>query len=53
MEINEKTDEAVKSKAMIDVNSSTRVFCVLSVRCREVMIKRQNPSKLADVPNMC
>ena len=53
MEINEKTDETVKSNAISDVNSSIRLFCVLFVRCRDVMMKRQNPSRLADVPSIC
>ena len=53
MEINEKTDEIVKSIAIMDVNSSTKLLSALFVRCSDVIINRQKPSKLADVANMC
>ncbi len=53
MEIKEKIDEIVNINAIIDVNSSMRVFSVLFVICKEVMINRQKPNKLEDVPRIC
>ena len=37
----------------MEVNSSMSVFSVLVVKCREMIINRQNPSKLAAVAKMC
>lgn len=38
---------------MIEVNSSIKLFSTLLETCKEVIIKRQNPSKLAEVFKMC
>lgn len=46
-------DETVRNNATTEVNSSTRLFSVLSERCNEVMTNRQNPSRLADVLKIC
>ena len=53
IETNESREEIVKGSAMIDVNSSMRLFSVLFVRWREVITKSQNPSKFAEVPKIC
>lgn len=45
--------ESVSSNAIIDVNSSIKVDAALSVICKEVITKRQNPKRLAAVLNMC
>jgi hypothetical protein len=53
IDINENRDDNVNNNAMMVVHSSINVTSVLLARCRDVSIKRQNPSKLADVPRMC
>lgn len=53
IETNDKTEEAIKIKATMEVNSSISEFSVLSVKCSEVIINKQNPSKLDAVPKIC
>jgi len=53
METNEKEHEMVSSNATNEVNSSIRFVSVLLAICSEVMTKRQNPNRFADVPNIC
>jgi hypothetical protein len=53
IEINDKTDEMVKIRATIDVNSSINEFSDLLVKCKEVIMNKQKPSRLAAVPKMC
>lgn len=53
IEKKDNREEMVSNKAITEVNSSTRLFFVLSVIWSEVITKRQNPSKLADVLRIC
>lgn len=53
MEINDNTDEIVKNKATTEVNSSIRKFCAWLVRCSEVIMTRQKPSRFAEELRMC
>jgi hypothetical protein len=53
IEIKENIEEIVRKNATTEVNSSIRELSVLSVKCSEVMINKQNPSKLAEVFNIC
>lgn len=53
MDINENTDDKVKAIAMIEVNSSTKLFSVFFAKCIDVMINRQKPSRFADVAKIC
>ncbi|MCU7550704.1 hypothetical protein OCK74_16420 [Chitinophagaceae bacterium LB-8] len=53
IEMNEKVEERVSSKAIREVNSSMIVFAVLLVKCNDVRTIKQNPSKFAAVPKMC
>jgi hypothetical protein len=53
METNEKRQEKVNNTAKIRVNSSIKTLSVLSAMCNEVITKRQNPSKLAEVFKIC
>jgi hypothetical protein len=53
METNEKRQEKVNKTAKTKVNSSINSLSVLSAMCNEVITKRQNPSKLAEVFNIC
>ena len=43
----------VKNKAMMEVNSSIKLFFALSDKWIEVITKRQKPSSVADVFNIC
>lgn len=53
MEINEKIQEHVSKTAIIEVNSSMiRVSIWLVIR-KEVITKRQNPRRFAEVFKMC
>lgn len=49
IETNENIHEAVNRIATIDVNSSIKWVSNGLAMCREVMIKRQKPSRFADV----
>lgn len=49
----ERVEEIVRNNAIIDVNSSIKEFVDRSVRCSEVMIKRQKPKRLAEVESIC
>ena len=51
--MNEKTEETVKNKATIEVNSSTKLNCDLLVKCKDVITNKQNPKRLADVFKIC
>jgi hypothetical protein len=53
IEIKEKIDETVSSKAIIEVNSSMSVPSVLLEICSEVIMKRQNPRRFAEVLRIC
>jgi len=53
IDIKEKIHETVRNKAITEDNWSKDLFSVLLVKCNEVIIKRQNPSKLAAVFNIC
>jgi hypothetical protein len=53
MEINENTDENISIMAIMLVNSSIWVVSDLFEKCRDVIIKRQKPKRLAAVLNMC
>lgn len=39
--------------ATTEVSSSTILFSALSVKCSEVITKRQNPKRFADVLKIC
>ena len=43
----------VSSRAMTDVNSSIRLLADLLVKCNEVTINRQKPSRFAAVFKIC
>jgi len=49
----EKKQEKISSKAITEVNSSIKVDVVLSAACKEVITKRQNPRRFAEVDKMC
>lgn len=53
MEINENRQEQANNNAMMEVNSSITLEVALLVRCNEVITKRQNPRRLADVGKIC
>ena len=53
MEVNEKKHEKANTIAIADVNSSIILIAILLLICKEVMTKRQKPSRLADVLKMC
>lgn len=50
---NEKIQENVSKTATIEVNSSIKNISVWLAICNEVIIKRQNPSRLAEVFKIC
>lgn len=52
METNEKIQEAVKNRAITDVSSSITWVSILLLMWSEVITKRQNPRRLADVPRI-
>ena len=49
----EKKQEEASNMPITDVNSSIKLVAALSLTCREVITKRQNPRRLADVLRMC
>jgi frataxin-like iron-binding protein CyaY len=49
----ENTDEMISNMAITDVNSSIRLVSFAFERCSAVIINKQKPSKLAEVPKMC
>jgi hypothetical protein len=53
MEKNENKQEKVSNKATMEVNSSITLDAALLVTCRDVITKRQNPSRFADVGKIC
>ncbi len=53
IETNEKTEEIVNNSAIKEVNSSIKLFLVLSAKCRDVIIFKQKPNKLVEVLKMC
>lgn len=53
METNEKKQENVSNVATIEVNSSIKNVSVWLAICNDVITKRQNPSRLADVFKIC
>jgi ATP-dependent protease Clp ATPase subunit len=53
MEIKEKILEKVSKIAIIEVDSSMRLFSILSAICNEVMTNRQKPKRVADVFKIC
>lgn len=53
IETNENNEEIISKNATPDVNSSTITFSALLVKCNEVIINRQNPSRFAAVPKIC
>jgi hypothetical protein len=53
MEMNEKKQEKVSSKAITEVNSSIILDADLLVTCNEVITNKQSPKRLADVARIC
>jgi hypothetical protein len=53
IEKNENIHEKIRSKATTEVSSSIILTSDLFEICREVMTKRQNPRRFADVFSMC
>jgi len=53
MEKNEKKQERVSSRATTDVNSSILLDSILVLIRNEVITKRQNPKRFADVFKIC
>src|SRR5665648_743280 len=53
MEKNEKKQERVSIRATTEVNSSMRLDSILVLKCNEVITKRQNPKRFAEVFRMC
>jgi hypothetical protein len=53
IETNENTEDTVNNSAIKEVKSSIRLFLVLSAKCSEVIIIKQNPNKLVEVLKMC
>jgi len=53
MEKNEKKQESVSSSATTDVNSSILLDSIFVLKCNEVITKRQNPKRFADVFKIC
>jgi hypothetical protein len=49
----EKTEEIVNNSAIKEVNSSIKLFLVLSGKCKVVIIIKQKPNKLVEVLKMC
>ncbi|MEZ7498090.1 hypothetical protein QO200_04995 [Flavobacterium sp. Arc3] len=43
----------VNNKAIIEVNSSIKLFFAVSVMCSDVITNKQKPSRLADVFSIC
>jgi len=53
MEANEKMQEKVSNIATQEVNSSMMCVSVLLAMCSDVITKRQNPNRFADVFRIC
>ena len=53
MDINDNTDENTRQSATIEVNSSIKLFSDLFVRCKDVIMNKQKPSKFAEVFKIC
>ena len=53
MELNEKIQELVRETAIIEVNSSMTCVSIWLVIRKEVITKRQNPRRFAEVFKMC
>ena len=53
IEINEKIQERVSKIATAEVSSSMICVSVMLAICSEVITKIQNPSRFADVFNIC
>ena len=53
MEINENKQDKVSNTARTDVNSSIICVSILSAIFNEVITKRQNPKRFADVFKIC
>jgi len=53
MEKKEKKQEKVSRRATTDVNSSILLDSILVLICNEVITKRQNPKRFADVFKIC
>lgn len=53
IELKEKIHEKVSSTAMTEVNSSIRCVSVRLAMCSDVITKRQNPKRFADVFRIC
>lgn len=53
IEENEMMQEKVSNTAMTDVSSSMMCVSILLAICREVITKRQNPRRVADVFRIC
>jgi hypothetical protein len=51
--MNEKIQEMVNSMAITEVNSSIKYDSIRSAICNDVITKRQNPKRVADVFKMC
>jgi len=53
IEIKDNMQEKVRKMATTEVNISIILVSMISDMCREVMTKRQNPRRFADVLRMC
>lgn len=53
IEINENKLEKTRNKAIAEVNSSMKLDSAWLLICKEVITKRQNPKRFADVLKMC
>jgi hypothetical protein len=53
MEINETIQEKVSNTATIEVNSSIMCVSTRFAMCNDVITKRQNPKRFADVFKIC
>lgn len=53
MEINEKIHEQVSNMAITEVNSSMTCVSIRFEICNEVITKRQNPKRFAEVVKIC
>jgi hypothetical protein len=53
IDTNENIHDAVSNTETIEVSSSMKWVSIGLAICRDVMIKRQNPKRLADVFKIC
>ena len=53
IEKKENKQETVSKIATTEVSSSIMLLSALSVKCREVITKRQNPKRFAEVFKIC